>query len=104
RQLRHFDDAVHGSPELVSHVGQELASGTVGGLRRFFRPVKCLLSPPAACHVTKSPDPAHALPLHALRLRMTLEHAAIFKLDYIITLGLGVRVQLSDFGEKSLRS
>ena len=35
RQVGHPDDAVHRCPNLVAHVGQESATGAVGGFRRF---------------------------------------------------------------------
>jgi hypothetical protein len=34
-QFRHANHAIHGSTNLVAHVGEELAFGAAGGFRRF---------------------------------------------------------------------
>ncbi len=39
-EFGHPDDTVHRGADLVAHIGQEIALGTVGGFGCFFRPLR----------------------------------------------------------------
>ena len=55
-QVGHAEDAVHGRADLMAHVGQELALGPVGRLRRLPGQARLLLQPPAVRDVLEDRD------------------------------------------------
>ena len=42
QQAAHADDAVHGSPDLMAHIGQKTALGLAGSLRGLLGFAQCL--------------------------------------------------------------
>ncbi len=59
RELGHADDAVHGSANLMAHIGQKGALGPIGRLGGFLGRLKLFLESPPLGHIARNAASAH---------------------------------------------